>query len=70
MPQSAPFRHLDPSARPPTVSPMLVVKVGAKDIGDQSRSLRFETRPLVLCDHAGGARPVASDPALPMAARR
>ena len=45
----------------------LVVKVGAEDIGEQSRSFRIEMLPTPSTIMLGGARPSLSDPALPMA---
>jgi hypothetical protein len=41
-----------------------VVKVGAEDIGEQSRSFRIETLPMSSAVMLGGARPSLSDPAL------
>jgi len=48
----------------------LVVKVGAEDIGEQSRSFRIEMLPTPSTIMLGGARPSLSDPALLMAVCR
>jgi hypothetical protein len=49
------------------LTPCLVVKVGAEDIGEQSRSFRIEMLPTPSTIMLGGARPSLSDPALLMA---
>ena len=49
------------------LTPCLVVKVGAEDVGEQSRSFRNGMLPTPSTIMLGGARPSLSDPALPMA---